>query len=106
DLSQWSTYWWPLMLIIVGVVQLLNRRQPSTISGILFLFIGLLFLLNQWFDLNVTAFIWPLILVAIGLTVIFTRAKREKRPHTDADLNTVTIFSGAEIKSQSPHFQG
>jgi len=106
DLSQLFSNWWPLILIIVGVVQLINRKHSSASSGLLFLFIGFLFLINQWLDLNLTDFIWPLIFIIIGIVVIFTRVKHEKTSHTEDDLNTFVLLSGAEIQSQSKTFQG
>src|SRR5699024_1510659 len=78
NLPQLFSNWWPLLLIIIGMIQLLNRRHSSGSSGFLLLIIGLLFLLNQWLDLNVTAYIWPLIFIIIGVVIIFTRGKRDK----------------------------
>lgn len=106
DLSQLLSNWWPLILIIIGVIQLINRKHSSIVSGLLFLLIGLLFLINQWLDFNLTDYIWPLIFIIIGLTFIFTRVKRENLSHRDADLNTFVLFSGTGIKSQSKNFQG
>lgn len=106
DMSQLFSNWWPLILIIIGVVQLINRKHSSASSGLLFLLIGLLFLMNQWLDLNLTAYIWPLIFIIIGIVIIFTRVKREKSSHTADDLDTFVLFGGAEINSQSQTFQG
>lgn len=98
--------WWPLILIVIGLVQLINRKHDSASSGLLFLLIGLLFLMNQWLDLDLTVYIWPLILIIIGVVIIFTKVKREKSSHTADDLDTFVLFSGAEINSQSQTFQG
>lgn len=106
DLSQLLSNWWPLILIIIGVVQLINRKHSSASSGLLFLLIGLLFLLNQWLDLDLIAYIWPLIFIIIGIVIIFARVKRDKSFHTANDLDTFVLFSGAEINSQSQTFQG
>lgn len=106
DMSQLFSNWWPLILIIIGVVQLINRKHSSASSGLLFLLIGLLFLMNQWLDLNLTAYIWPLIFIIIGIVIIFTRVKREKSSHTADDLDTFVLFGGAEINSQSQTFHG
>ena len=106
DLPQLFSNWWPLILIIIGVVQLINRRHSSASSGLLFLLIGLLFLMNQWLDMDLTAYIWPLIFIIIGILIIFTRVKRDKSFHTANDLDTIVLFSGAEINSQSQTFQG
>lgn len=106
DLPQLFSNWWPLILIIIGVVQLINRKHSSASSGLIFLMIGFIFLMNQWFDLNLIAYIWPIIFITLGIVILFTRVKREKSFHTESDLDTFVLFSGAEINSQSQTFQG
>ncbi|GGN61591.1 LiaF transmembrane domain-containing protein [Oceanobacillus indicireducens] len=106
DLPQLFSNWWPFILIIIGVVQLINRKHSSASSGLLFLLVGLLFLVNQWLNLNLKVYIWPIIFIALGIVILFTRVKREKSFHTESDLDTFVLFSGAEINSQSQTFQG
>jgi len=106
DFPQLLSNWWPLILIIIGLIQLFNRKHSSLSSGLLFLFIGLLFLVNQWFELDITAYIWPLLFIIVGIVIIFTRVKHEKTSHTADGLDTFVLFSGAEIKSQSKQLQG
>lgn len=106
DLPQLFSNWWPFILIIIGVVQLINRKHSSASSGLIFLMIGFIFLMNQWFDLNLIAYIWPIIFITLGIVILFTRVKREKSFHTESDLDTFVLFSGAEINSQSQTFQG
>ncbi|WP_198042713.1 LiaF domain-containing protein [Oceanobacillus sp. AG] len=106
DLPQLFSNWWPFILIIIGVVQLINRKHSSASSGLIFLMIGFIFLMNQWFDLNLIAYIWPIIFIILGIVILFTRVKREKSFHTESDLDTFVLFSGAEINSQSQTFQG
>ncbi|MEI3599746.1 MULTISPECIES: LiaF transmembrane domain-containing protein [unclassified Oceanobacillus] len=106
DLPQLFSNWWPFILIIIGVVQLINRKHSSASSGLIFLLIGFIFLMNQWFDLNLIAYIWPIIFIILGIVILFTRVKREKSFHTESDLDTFVLFSGAEINSQSQTFQG
>lgn len=106
DLPQLFSNWWPFILIIIGVVQLINRKHSSASSGLLFLLVGLLFLVNQWLNLNLKVYIWPITFIALGIVILFTRVKREKSFHTESDLDTFVLFSGAEINSQSQTFQG
>ena len=106
DLSKLLSNGWPLILIVIGVIQLINRKHTSPISGLLFLIIGLLFLINQWFNFDLTAYIWPLIFIFIGFIFIFTRVTRGNVSHTDADLNSFVLFSGTNIRPQSENFQG
>lgn len=81
----WNFYhilstWWPLVLIVIGVIQLIHR-SVSTVSGLLFIAIGGLFLANQWVPINLTACVWPLILILVGFAFIFSRP-------TASDLST------------------
>jgi len=106
DFTQILATWWPLILIFIGISQIVNRKHSSMASGLLIIVIGGLFLVNQWFDINLTIYLWPIILIFIGLIFIFSRVKHEKSSHTEQDINTVAFFSGAEIKSQSNDFRG
>ncbi|MGM8364821.1 LiaF transmembrane domain-containing protein [Virgibacillus sp. W0181] len=100
--SVFST-WWPLILIGVGIIQLTNRA----ISGLLAIGIGGLFLVNQWVDVNLLAYLWPLILILVGLVFIFSRNSHVKNSlHSDRSIQSLSLFSGTEIKSQSQQFEG
>lgn len=106
DFTHVLAAWWPLILIIIGVIQLINRTSSSSISGMMFILVGGLFLVNQLFDFNLTAYIWPIIIIFIGLVFMFTRVKYEAPPHTDRDLNNFLLFAGTEVRSQSKNFRG
>ncbi|UJL46338.1 hypothetical protein KFZ58_18650 [Virgibacillus sp. NKC19-16] len=106
DFGQVLSTWWPLILVVIGIMQLFSRTQSSKISGFLFLFVGIFFFVNQSFDLNLASYLFPLIFIFIGIIIIFTRGNRGKTPHTDGNLNTFALFSGAEIRSQSKNFRG
>lgn len=106
DFTQVLSTWWPLALIIIGIIQLVNRTYSSAVSGLLFLLVGALFLANQWVDFNVVAYLWPVILIVIGFTFIFARSKREGSQHTEQNINTFALFSGADVKSHSRDFAG
>ncbi len=106
DFTAVLSTWWPLILIIIGIIQLVNRSYASPLTGVLFLIVGGLFLANQWFNMNLAAFIWPLVIIFIGLAIIFTRGERGKKEHMEQDLNNFLLFSGTELRSQSKDFRG
>ena len=106
DFAAVLSTWWPLILIIIGVLQLLNRPSSSLVVALLFVLLGGLFLVNQWVDMNITAFIWPLLLIFFGLVFIFSRVNREKPNHATRDINSFCLFSGTDVRSQSSNFQG
>lgn len=103
DFSRVLSTWWPLILIMIGVIQLFNRMKGS---GVLFIIVGGLFLVNQWVDANLSDYIWPLILITIGLVFIFSRINHEKPLNSDQSIQTFSLFSGTEIRSQSNCFEG
>jgi len=106
DFPEILSTWWPLIIIFIGIIQIFNRNYSSGVSGLLFVLVGALFLFNHLFDLNLIVYLWPLIFIFVGIAIMFTRVTRERTAHTDEDLNTQVLLSGAEIKSQSKRFQG
>ena len=69
-IEMWKNVWlfWPVLLIIWGLMQLLQRR--SIFFSIILLIIGTLFLLKnfqlyQWPDIIWKY--WPLIIIAVGI---------------------------------------
>ncbi|MEI3605672.1 DUF5668 domain-containing protein [Pseudogracilibacillus sp. SE30717A] len=106
DFVQVLSTWWPIALIIVGIIQLITRTYSSIVSGLLFLLIGTVFLANNLTDVNMTTYLWPLLLIFIGLVFLFTRTKRGRRANTDENIHTFSLFAGTDVRSQSKDFQG
>lgn len=100
--------WWPLILIIIGIEQLINRKNESPVGSLMIILIGGLFLLNQWININLTAFIWPIIFIFIGLVIIFTRKrfKHENILDSNHSIEAFALFAGTNLRSQSKSFQG
>lgn len=98
--------WWPLILIVFGIFQLNNRTHSSPVFGLMIILIGGLFLLNEWIDVNLIAYIWPLIFIFIGLTIIFSRTKHDKVLDSNHSIESFSLFSGTNLRSQSNNFQG
>ncbi|MEN1968623.1 DUF5668 domain-containing protein [Lentibacillus sp. N15] len=107
DFSHILSIWWPLIFIIIGVVQLFNRTYSTMISGFLFILIGGFFLVKQWVDINLTEYLWPLILIVIGFVFIFSRVNHKKTPVDSKNkIHHFLLFSGTEVRSQSQSFEG
>jgi len=98
--------WWPLIIIVIGIEQLFNRHHSSPIFSFMLILIGALFLANQWLDLNLVAFIWPIILIFIGLTIIFTHRKHHKVIDSNQSIKAFSLFSGTNLRSQAESIQG
>lgn len=95
--------WWPLIIIIIGVIQLMNR-SISSVSGLLFITVGSLLLINQWVHIDLTAYLWSIILILIGFTFLFSHRNRHKTVHSEHTIHSFVLFSGADIRSQSQQF--
>jgi len=106
DFGYIARTWWPLILIIFGFVQLINRKNSSPVVSLMIIIIGGLFLLNQLTDINLTAFIWPLIFIFIGLAIIFSRRRHHKVFDSNHSIEAFSFFSGTNLRSQSQDFQG
>ncbi len=78
-IQMWKNVWlfWPILLIIWGLMQLLQRR--SVFFSIILLIIGTLFLLKnfqlyQWPD-TIWKY-WPLIIIAVGIDQLIKRPEQ------------------------------
>jgi predicted membrane protein len=112
-----STYW-PALVIAWGLWGLMSFR--SVLWHVAVLVIGVVFLLtnlNVW-TLNIGQ-LWPIVLVAIGLTLLFSWRVRWRHPNTsaqrplgplarrtDAGWKVTRIFSGGEETVTSQEFEG
>lgn len=65
--------WWPLFFIILGV-HWINMGGNHRMPGIIFLVLGLVFQITEFDILPFSPWsLWPLVLVAIGANMIFSR---------------------------------
>jgi hypothetical protein len=99
--------WWPAILIVIGLSQLLGP-SGSRLSGGVLIAIGAAFLLEHLGYLPVSVWkLWPLLLIAFGLSMM-TRG-RTPRPgeggHEDV-FNVSTVFGGHERAIKSQAFRG
>ncbi len=109
DIFPFATFlgnWWPVIFVLVGVIQLLYRTQTSLFTGPLFLIIGVLLLVNQWADIHLLSYLWPLIIIYVGFIFIFFRAKHDDSIDDSQKLQSLSLFSGSEIKSRSNPLKG
>lgn len=101
---------WPMILVLIGVFILLTRQ--SVVAALIFVGIGVWFLLPDIFNLYIDRFwdLWPIILIAIGMSLILrNRSPRHERSHTESDMDymdEVSIFGGGEKVVTSQNFKG
>lgn len=97
---------WPFIFIIIGVIQLINRTYSSVIAGLLFFLMGVLFLANEWYDVNLFPYALPLIFIVIGFVIIFSRKKYDIITHSTGELSSFTLLGAADVKSRSKNLKG
>lgn len=104
--SSFIAQWWPIIFILVGIVQLISNPRNNFLIGIIFILLGVIILGNQFIDINLFTILWPIFLILIGLTFIIKRGKI--KPMTDSSdvLQNFTLFGGNNIKNRSQNFKG
>ncbi len=96
--------WWPAALIFTAAMLFIaNRRHwmtPAIVGAV-----GTILLLNTTgiSDTEVNV-MWPFVLVAAGLLVLFGRRGRVES--SDDRISTFAAFGGAQVASHSSHFEG
>ncbi len=103
----------PFILFVVGIIILINSRNKA--FGALLAFIGAITLLPRIFpEIHYNGdIVWPIILIAIGLMIIFKRRTFHVRHSSfggrniDKDfLEDVSIFGGGHKIVHSENFKG
>jgi predicted membrane protein len=79
----WSIYHivisWPALLIGIGAVLLFDDKSKNKSAGIILAAIGTLFLLPRIFNVDVSGFFLPLVIIVIG--ILFIVKASTKKPH-------------------------
>jgi predicted membrane protein len=107
DISIWD--YWPLILILFGLSRLLQPREyRSTLSGLIFLVLGVFLLLN---NLKVTNFgfseLWPILLILIGIAIIRQGYGTPGGNTRDTEyINLNAILGGGEYNYSSKSLKG
>ncbi len=97
--------WWPLVLIIAGLLALVANPRHWQIPLIVVV-IGTALLLRTLGVVDSLDLVIPALLIMIGVFVIFGRI-RPGREISDSDrISSFNIFSGTEIASHSANFKG
>lgn len=107
--------WWPLILIVLGVVHLLDSRNLFDFSGLFLLLLGGVFLAAEldvirWGDVWRW---WPAVLILLGVSILF-RGKpamlpgsvRGSIPCGDPCLHVNNILAGSDRRVTSREFKG
>ncbi|HEX5949289.1 MAG TPA: DUF5668 domain-containing protein [Actinomycetota bacterium] len=103
--------WWPAAIIAVGAVQLFDRPRSLLGPGIV-IGIGVILLLftTDVVTGSVFALLWPALLIAIGIGILFRHGRgpsvtREEGSSDDV-VRATSVFGGHEVVSRSSAFKG
>ncbi len=99
--------WWPIFVIVAGVIILLNDLK-NYLWALLVIALGVIFQLNQFdvIDVNPWQLFWPAVIIVVGLSVIITRSPSRQRVASQDREDVTAILSGSETKVQSKDFKG
>lgn len=111
DILDTSDMWskgWPIILILVGIVNVVNRGN-SKVFGISLIIIGIFYelkVLGIFFeDISIWQLIWPVAIIVIGLYLIIPR-KPMIITNGSTSNSATAIFSGSEIRVTASDFSG
>lgn len=89
--------YWPVILIVLGLAGIIDRRSSKTGSAILLIF-GLLFQARNLGLINVNIFrtFWPIVLILVGIKIIFGKDKVfvHHEYNRSENSNVSTSFNG------------
>ncbi len=102
--------YWPVLLMLLGVANLLKPEQSSRVGGTGLVIFGGLFLLHNLGYLRVDwSTIWPLFIVGVGVLLLIRALEgRRQMPVGSAQsrMNQWVIFGGNKIRNDSKEFRG
>lgn len=109
--SEPITRWWPVVLIVIGAVQLLNHRSNKA-GPIVLIVIGSVLVLRRldWVDLDLGDLI-PVGIAIVGVNLIWgALVRRERRAGStddpNAELHAFAMMSGVKRQSTATEFRG
>ncbi|OEK03379.1 hypothetical protein BFP97_18435 [Roseivirga sp. 4D4] len=114
DIIPWHVrryiYQWENILMLVGIFLILTDENKR-VGGILFA-IGLIFVIDDWFYIDVSIWdLWPIVFIIIGVTIIRRKTSTAEGMDDgnvqDRDLiDDTAIFSGGDKVINSQNFKG
>jgi predicted membrane protein len=110
----WSVYHivisWPALLVGIGVVLLFDDKSNNKSAGIILAAIGTLFLLPRIFDVNVSGFFLPLVIIMIGILFIIRATTKKKfrfKSHVNVSFeNKREDFTGTPNSGTNTNYDG
>jgi predicted membrane protein len=102
---------WPIILIVVGIVLLINRK---IFAASFLLIVGFAFLFSTIFNFNFFTLVWPLLIIMIGISILFKPQKyyhdwdkmQQMHEVSKDHVNESVFFWGLNETIKSDNFMG
>ena len=111
DFGDVVSRFWPLILILVGVWQLIANSFRNTGGPLFLIALGVIF---QLWKLDILGrrtwnYVWPLLIIFAGLWTLLGALKRRSPAATvikEGNIDAFALFAGLERRVDSPAFRG
>lgn len=105
DAGNTIAQWWPVVFVLAGLLYFSVSPRHVFIPGLLIV-VGLAVLAGTLdvVDDDITQFIWPALLVLLGLWVLL--GTNRGRASVGDSVNSLVAFFGREVESSSQQFRG
>ena len=99
--------WWPIFVILAGLVSLINGPKNYVWPGVLVVF-GTFLQLNELGILGFSTWqiIWPTLVIMIGLSIISDKGRNIKNVNKSERQDIVAVLGGNEKKNKSTNYKG
>ena len=98
--------WWPVVLIIAGLLVFINNVREY-ITSLVLVGLGTAFLLKNLdiIDVNIWQLAWPIIIIAIGISVLVNYSGKRQLKTQDTE-NISAILAGSDTTNKSTDYKG
>ncbi|MBS1951456.1 MAG: hypothetical protein OJF59_000552 [Cytophagales bacterium] len=111
DIPYWVLTW---EMLFIGLGLFLGARRGFRPGGwLIMILVGTAFLLDEYTDISIRHFIWPVAIILFGLWMILKPRRQRKdwsfndtSSITDSHLDINTVFGGTKKKIMSKDFKG
>ena len=111
DFGDVISRYWPLILILVGVWQLIANGFRNTGGPLFLIALGVIF---QLWKLDILGrrtwnYVWPLLIILVGLWTLLGALRRRSPAATvikEGNIDAFALFAGLERRVDSPAFRG
>lgn len=106
EFGNFAGTWWPLAVILAGIIILLNDAR-SYLWALVVMAAGVMFQLREldMLMINPWQLFWPVVIIVVGLSVVFSRAPHYRVSKSDRD-DVVAILGGSDQKNAADDFKG